>query len=792
MKALKALFKKELFSYFNAPIAYVFAVVFLLVVNGLFMSTFFLYGLCDMRGFFQILPLALLVFVPALTMRLWAEERKAETLTLLYTLPSSGFMMVLAKTCAALLFLWAVLVGTFVIPAMLAYFGEPDFGPIISGYLGVFLLTIFLVCLGQALSAFFVDQIVAFILALSVSFSAYLLGTNLFASSLDSWLPGVGSFLREAWGILPHFSPFAKGVIPLADVIFFLSFALVFFIINVFTINGFLRHFNRKNFWLGSGCLLCGVLLLNASLAKFNLPRFDLTEGKIYTVSPAARKVLARLKVPIKVTYYVSSRDELPAPMKNIARDVEDVLAEFAALSPFFKYQIVTPKDPSLVAKLKQKGIEPFAVQTIEKDEVTVKRIYSAISISYLDKREEIIPQVVPETLRTLEYEIISRIYHLTIAKKPVVALYTPPAPSSMFLGAQDEFQFLRQVLESVGLEIKEISLTKESPIPEDASLLFVLAPRDLNERQLFEIEKFLREGKPVIIAAQGFKYSYNLGDDGEIVAFAIKQPLKINALLKNYGVEIDERELFDEQSATLTLSIPRRIGLFTAVVQQPVRFPMQIKVLPPQMNQHLSVTSNLSGLLYLWGSALKINEQKLKENKLKLLYLFRSSPQSWLRPYSGSVLRSEDLAPGKDDEKGPFMLAALIKGVFPLSFKEVPPWPGEKKENTKQVKNTRAKTATLALIGSSEMFADTAIQAMGNAIFLANLAESLTLGEDLLYIRAKTQVQRYLPEVSDAQKLAARVIVLFVPPALWVSFGLIYAWRRRTRRGKFLRRSAR
>ncbi|NPA48561.1 MAG: ABC transporter permease [Thermodesulfobacteria bacterium] len=788
---LKAVLKRELLSYFNAPIAYVFAVVFLLVANGLFMTTFFLTGLCDMRGFFQTLPLILIIFIPALTMRLWAEERKSGTISLLYTIPASTSALVLGKFLAAFLFALLTLASTFVIPVMLSVLGDPDWGPILGGYLGAALLAAFLISLGQAISAFFEDQIVAFIITLVIGFSAYLFGTDLVSTSIDSWLPGVGNFLRQAFGIPPHFSSLAKGVVSLRDVLFFVSYIVVFLLWNGFTISGYLRYFQRKAFYFGSALLILGLFFLNAALSQIRLPRLDLTEDKIYTVSPAAKKILERLEVPIQVTYYVSPKEELPAPMKTIARDVADILAEFAALSPKFSYRIVDPtRDPELIPKLREKGIVPFAVQTIERDEVSVKRIYSALSISYLDKKEEIIPEVMPNNLGTLEYDIISRIYKLTLKEKPVVALHTPaPVGSPFMMGPQDPYRTLREVLEYNGLEVRNAPLTKENTIPGEAKLLFIVEPKELNDRQLYEIEHFLRTGHPVIIAAQGFKYSYNPGPEGEIVAYPIKEPLAVNRWLRKLGFEIDERHLFDEQSVVLALSIPRRIGMFTAIVRQPVRFPMQIEILPPQMNQKLSVTSRLSGLLYLWGSALKVSP---KEN-LKIEELFHSSPRSWLHPYNPGPLVAGRIKPEKDDPRGPFPLAIMVSGRFPQTFDEVPPWPGEEdSENMKGRKSPgQGRESRLVLIGSSEMFADTAIQAFSNAIFAANLVESLTLGEELLYIRAKTQVQRYLPELSDRQKFFWRFVVIFLPPALWVSFGLLHAIRRRRRREQYLRRRA-
>ncbi len=805
MSGLKAVLKRELAAYFNAPIAYVFAVVFLLVADGLFMTTFFLTGLCDMRGFFQTLPLLLVVFIPALTMRLWAEERKSGTISLLYSLPVSEINLVLGKFLAAYLFTLLTLASTLIIPVMLSVLGEPDLGPIIGGYLGASGVAAFLLALGLCLSAFFEDQIVAFIISLVAGLATLLTGTDLVSSSIDSWLPGVGTFLRSAMGLMVHYSDLAKGVIPVRDLIFYFSFTLVFLIINIWTIKGYLRYLHRQGFFIGVLFLIGIGLFGNATLANLRLPRFDLTEGKIYTVSPAARKVLEKLEVPIQVTYYVSSKDQLPTPMKNIARDVTDILSEFAALSPKFSFKVVDPtKNPELVSKLKEKGIVPFAVQTIERDQVSVRQIYSALSIAYLDKREEIIPQIVPQSLSTLEYDIISRIYKLTLSEPPVVALHTPSPSPNPFMPRQDRFQMVRELLKGSGFEVKGTPITQNAGIPEDAKLLIILEPEKLNDRQLYEIDHFLRSGHPVIVAAQAYKYSYGPGPNGEIAATPLSQPLSINKLLKAYGVEIDDRMLMDQQSAVLAISSERQMGLFVAVVRTPVRFPMQIKILPPQMNQDLSVTSQLSALLYLWGSALKLDRSLWKKEGLKGEVLFTSSPMSWLMPYRPGPLTPKDLRPGPKDEKGPKGLAVLLSGRFPKAFSSRPEWPGEKKgkdkKKAKDQKKTKgkegaeseeSKPSKLVVVGCGEMFTNSTIQAFSNAVFLVNLAESLILGNELLYIRAKTQVERYLPEVSDAQKLFWRVLVVFGPPTLWVMAGLSRAVYRRRRREKFWTRRA-
>jgi len=145
--------KRELGAYFNSVIGYVYIFVFLL-----FMAQFFITSVADMRAFFNILPIVLAVFIPAITMGLWSEERKSNTFELLLTFPARALDLVLGKFLAAFIFFLTALLGTFVIPVMLFILGSPDPGPMIGGYVGGCLLGGFFLSLGILISGFAKDQ----------------------------------------------------------------------------------------------------------------------------------------------------------------------------------------------------------------------------------------------------------------------------------------------------------------------------------------------------------------------------------------------------------------------------------------------------------------------------------------------------------------------------------------------------------------------------------------------------------------------------------------------------------
>ncbi len=797
LKTVLHLAKRELFSYFNTPIAYVFLIVFALVSCGLYMTSFFIAELCTMRPFFSMLPLVLIIFVPAITMRLWSDERKSGTIALLFSLPSSSAALTLGKFAAASLFAVMALAGTLPIPIMLEVLGEPDWGPIVGGYAGAVLLACFLVALGLAVSAFFEEQVVSFIITLITGFGCYLAGSDFIASFVDGWIPGLGTFLKETLGLPNHFSTFAKGVLDLSDALYFVLFTASFLLINVFTLEGRLRMRTSRGFFPGVALLIGVVVFANGLLHDMSGARVDLTEERIFSVSPATKRVFEKLQVPITVTYYVSSKDRLPTPMKEMARDVRDILEELARLSPKFRYRIVDPASiPDRIKDLEKKGIMPFAAQTIEKDSLNLKRIYSAIEVAYLDKKEEVIPQVVPDTLGNLEYQLVSKIFRLTLDHKPKVVLVTPaqaPDPAIAMLmkrmgrdvGENDRFQGVAMLLESEGYQVVKQQIDKEHPIPEDADLLVLLAPGELSERQQYEVLAFLRSGRPMLLAAQQYRFNYTEGREG-MMAIPDKLTSGANALLEGLGVKVSDRLLFDANHMVLTVTSRRGMGLFTALVQTPVNFPMQIKVTGDQMNKELSLTNRVASLLYLWGSALEFDSGKLDSLGIQHQVLFSTSPQSWEREYHFGPLRQADLAPSKPDELKKRPLALLLTGTFPDWFGGKPPaWPGEDESNATSTDTgpKSPKEARIVVLGCAEMFSDTALPAVDNAVFFLNTVDALTLGNELINIRSKRHAQRFIRPVTAGERLMWRALVTGTTPLCWSLFGLAWLARRRKRR---------
>lgn len=230
MTRIAAIFKREFKGYFNSLMAYFFIVVFLGVVNFIFIWFILLpSGQARMQEYFEFFIYGLWIFVPAVTMRIWAEEKKLGTDELLLTLPVKDHEAVLGKYLAALAFLAFVLLLSLTIPLSVAFLGDPDPGPIIGGYIGLLLLGAAFVAVGTAISSMTENQFIAFLLTVLVCVA--LLAVEELMAMLP--LPGFVAFMVQFLDVGKHFDSIGRGVIDSRDIIFYLSVIAFFLFLNI-------------------------------------------------------------------------------------------------------------------------------------------------------------------------------------------------------------------------------------------------------------------------------------------------------------------------------------------------------------------------------------------------------------------------------------------------------------------------------------------------------------------------------------------------------------------------------
>ena len=239
MNNVRTIFRRELAGYFATPVAYVFLVIFLILTGVL---TFQLggwleLGQADLQPFFNFHPWIYLFLVPAISMRLWAEERKQGTIELLLTLPVSTGEAVVGKFLAAWAFTGIALLLTFPLWITVNWLGDPDNGVILSGYVGSLLMAGGFLAVGACFSALTRNQVIAFVLTVAACFTLVLAGYPPVLDAVKGWAPQAIVEAIASISFLTHFDAISKGVIDLRDMVFFLTMIAFWLFANAVTID---------------------------------------------------------------------------------------------------------------------------------------------------------------------------------------------------------------------------------------------------------------------------------------------------------------------------------------------------------------------------------------------------------------------------------------------------------------------------------------------------------------------------------------------------------------------------
>jgi len=223
MNLIRALFRRELQSYFATPVAYVFIVIYLVLMGTFtfYLGQFYERGQADLSSFFNFHPWLYLFLVPAISMRLWAEERKTGSIELLMTMPITAWQAVLGKFLAAWAFTGIALALTFPVWITVNYLGNPDNGAILAGYVGSILMAGGFLAIGACLSATTRNQVIAFVITIVVCFGFLLSGFPMVLDLFSGWAPQALVAGIASLSFLPHFAHIGQSVIDFRDLVYF-------------------------------------------------------------------------------------------------------------------------------------------------------------------------------------------------------------------------------------------------------------------------------------------------------------------------------------------------------------------------------------------------------------------------------------------------------------------------------------------------------------------------------------------------------------------------------------------
>lgn len=552
------LVRRELKSFFASLSGYV-VLAFFLLANGLFLwvlpGSFNIpdSGMAELQPFFALAPLLYLFLVPAICMRLFAEEQRSGTLELLFTRPVSMWQIVLAKYLAGFMLVVFSLLPTIVYPLSLWILSLPaghiDVGGIIGSYTGLLFLAGVYVAAGVFASSLTDNQIVAFLYASAFAFMLSL-GLDFLGD-----IPALADIQEKIlfWGIDYHYEPMSRGVIAFPDVCYFVSVVVLLLWLTVKRFHG-----SSWRAWY----VVPGFILLNLSAGSLDW-QADITQDKRYTLSDQTRSLVKNSDREIRVDIFLDGK--LPAGIRKIQYALTRMLEEFGRISGHnFRYELIDPasiQDPeekkALVKYLTERGIMPLNLNRRTSDETLSQQIIFPGAIVY-DQHTEVsvnllqhVPGSSPE--QNINHSIESLEYELT---KAIRLLMRKEQKSVAFLTGHGELPYA-EVMDMAKLltyyyQVDFVDCDSLASDPGRYEALIIAKPtRDFTERDKYILDQYAMQGGNLLWCIDEVDVEHELLRRQESVG-AVYRPLHIEDMLFRYGVRINPELLLDGNSVLI------------------------------------------------------------------------------------------------------------------------------------------------------------------------------------------------------------------------------------------------
>ncbi len=702
--------KKELNSYFNSPIAYIILILFVGISGWFFAQDLFLGGQVDILGYVNLVPILFLLLIPGICMRLIAEERSRGTIEVIATLPLKDQDVILGKWLSAFILVAIGILVTLLFPLIASFLGNLDWGVVVASFIGLLLFALFFTSIGTFASSVAQTQIVAFVLGIFISFFFFIIGKVLFI--IPTGLVPLFNYL----GIDSHLTNITRGILDSRDIIYFLSFSLLF----IYGAFHFYARIKERLLKTTQWILVLVIMVLANIILNRIFFRFDLTQGNIYSLTPASAKILKGLPDNVVIKAYITSR--LPFPYNTRAQYVTDLLNEYRQKSGGkIRFEHIDPVSREQMMDAQRAGIMPLQFTEVKQGELGVKQGFMGLLFLFEDKRE-VIPVV--EDLSNLEYDITARIKKLTEEKTKTIGFTTNHSEVELA-------ENLRAKL-SERYTIKEVNLKDTLPILCDA--MIVAGPKsDFDTTETKKLQEYIDNKGPVGLLIDRFNINLEF-----FLSFPLKLP-NLDALLGKLGFNIEQGMVMDRNNEVLVMRSQH--GMF--VMQNYIPYPYFPKI--TDLAKTHPITKDFEALVLPFASPVSGGEE-----------LARTSKASWLRvsPQSLNPLDQQKFLPFQlpFDKPGPFNMMNFLAG-----------------------------DRRLVLVGTSRFIDSQFLSSGGIALFM-NILDWLTQDEALISIRSKAVADRPIREVGKATKTFITWLAPLLPSIIFVIFGIV-RWQVRKRR---------
>lgn len=584
------LFKKELASFFSSLMGYLTIIVFL-VLTGLMLWVFkgdfniMDYGFAGMDGLFVIGPFLYLFLIPAITMRMFAEEKRNGTMELLLTKPLSEMTLIWAKFLAGFVLVLISLLPTLVCYISVVTLGDPvgniDTGSVMGSYLGLLMLGAAFVSIGLFASSITNNQIVAFIFAALMSAFMHL-G---FDAVYQMGFLGKADLLVRSLGMSYHYESISRGVIDTRDVLYYASVIALFMLATRIVLQSRKWHGwkNKKDLkrshWIELGAGILIVVFANV-IGYYVFGRLDLTSEKRYTLSKSTKNLLKKIDEPLLYRVYLEG--EFPADFKRLQNETKEMLNQFRAYNKNVQYEFVNPNNfdspeerKVFYQKLAQKGIQPSQIQENTGNGVVTQVLIPAADVIYKGNETSIQllqsqkyvdqTQLLNNSIQSLEYVLSSPIRALARGQKSVVAFMRGhgelplPNMSDIITSLYEYYN-----LDTARMDGNINSLTTRTQDPKDSTfrfhnkydLIIVAKPtQPFSDQDLFILDQYVMYGGKVLWLIDPLDADMDsLQNAGQAVATRL--PLNLEEMLFTYGVRVNPDMVMDVRCRPIPMTV--------------------------------------------------------------------------------------------------------------------------------------------------------------------------------------------------------------------------------------------